>query len=353
MSVPNQWAVTTGLTESAKPLDFKDRSTGLAIFGTLQLAMGGLAALMVPLMLLSLAVSPQSGGTSAAQMIPAAVAYSFVAVAFATLGVGSIRARRWARALTLVLAWMWLAVGIISLVSMILFIPNMTNMLSTQKQASTPMMMNAVFVMMIIMMTFIYVVVPGVFIIFYGRYDVKATCEWRDPQIRWTDRCPLPVLSLSLMLGFAATSVLWSAGYGFVAPFFGIILKGVAGAILFMGISLLFGYLAWATYKQKIAAWWTTLGTFLLLGLSTIISFSAISLMDLYREMGFPKDQLDMMERSGAFGMNLPLMMGINLLVFVGYLFWVRGYFDVAVDPPSPPPSSPDPPSSNPLVSGL
>jgi hypothetical protein len=244
-------------------------------------------------------------------------------------------------------------VGIVSLVSMFFVMPNMSNMMATPKPGGAPMMMNAVFVMMIVMMTVMYVVVPGIFILFYRRSDVKATCEWRDPQIRWTDRCPLPVLSLSLVLGFAATSVLWGAGYGFVVPFFGTLFKGVPGALLFLGFSSLFGYLAWATYKLKISAWWTTLGAILLFGLSTIISFSIIDLVDLYREMGFPKDQIEMMERSGAFTMNFPLMMGINLVVFVGYLFWVRKFFDVSADLPSSDTPSSDPLPPNPLLAGL
>ncbi len=75
--------------------EFRDRSTGLFIFGFLQIALGCLAALMIPLMLLSLAVSPPSGGASAAQMIPAAGIYAMLAVVLVWLGVGSIRARRW------------------------------------------------------------------------------------------------------------------------------------------------------------------------------------------------------------------------------------------------------------------
>ena len=353
MNVENRWAVTSILTETPETTDFKDRSTGLAIFGTLQIAMGGLAALMVPLMLLSLAVSPASGGASAAQMIPAAGVYAMLAVAFVALGIGSIRARRWARALTLVLAWMWLVVGVVSLISMIFVLPNMSAMMAAQKQQPPPMTMNAIFAMMIVMMAGIYVVLPGIFILFYQRADVKTTCEWRDPQVRWTDHCPLPVLSLSLALAFGATSVLWSAGYGFVVPFFGILLKGVPGALLVLSISLLFGYLAWSTYKLKMAAWWATLGAFVLFGLSTVISFSIIDLIDLYREMGFPKEQLEMMERSGALNMNLPLMMTMNMVVLVGYLLWVRRFFHVPSDPPSSDPPSSDPPSSDPMLSGL
>ena len=112
-----------------------------------------------------------------------------------------------------------------------------------------------------------------------------------------------------------------------MTPLFGIILKGVPGALFFLGFSLLLGYLALATYKLKLQAWWATLGAAALFGLSTIVSFTRLSLMDLYREMNFPEDQLKMMEDMGVLEMNMPLMITVYLAVFVGYLFWVRRYF--------------------------
>ncbi len=311
---------------SVETPEFTDRTTGLFVFGFLQIALGCFAALMVPLMLLSLAFSPPSGGASPAQMIPAAGIYAIIAVTLVWLGVGSIRARRWARALTLVLAWMWLAMGVMSLAVMIVWMPNMSKMLAAQGQQVPPQGITFIYVVMFGTMGCMYLLLPGIFVAFYQRADVKLTCDAKDPHVRWTDHCPLPVLSLSLLLAFAATSVIWSAGYGFVTPFFGTIIKGVPGAIFFIGLSLLFGYLAWATYKLKMGAWWATLGVFVLLALSTVISFSRISMLDLYREMNFPEDQLKMMEASGVFEMNIPLMMGVNLAVFAGYLLWVRGY---------------------------
>ncbi len=213
------------------------------------------------------------------------------------------------------------------LVMIVVWMPNMSKVLAAQGEQLPPQAMTFMYVVMIGTMSCMYLVLPGIFIAFYQRADVKATCDAKDPNVRWTDHCPLPVLSLSLMLGFGATSVIWSASYGFVTPLFGIIMKGVPGALFFLGISLLFGYLAWATYKLKMHAWWATLGTGVVFGLSTIVSFSRLSLMDLYREMKFPADQLKMMEDMGVLEMNIPLMMTVSLALFAGYLLWVRRYF--------------------------
>ena len=93
--------------------EFKDRSTGLVVFGILQVFISGFCALMVPMMLVGVVLSAEIDGAAGASMsaqmvIPAVAFYCLLAAWFAWMGIGSILARRWARALTLVLAWMWL-----------------------------------------------------------------------------------------------------------------------------------------------------------------------------------------------------------------------------------------------------
>jgi len=45
------------------------------------------------------------------QMISSAAVYVFAAAILVTLGSGSVRAKRWARALTLVISWYWMIMG--------------------------------------------------------------------------------------------------------------------------------------------------------------------------------------------------------------------------------------------------
>ncbi len=47
----------TDYEENAQTPDFKDRKTGLVIFGILQILLGALCALMVPLMILGIVIS--------------------------------------------------------------------------------------------------------------------------------------------------------------------------------------------------------------------------------------------------------------------------------------------------------
>ncbi|QDU09410.1 hypothetical protein [Gimesia aquarii] len=315
-------------SQSADRPAFKDRSTGLIIFGLLQIFMGGCCALMIPLMLLSLAVAPDVNPQLDTQtLVPAIGIYTLLAVLLIWLGVGSFLARRWARALTLVLAWIWLVIGIMAMIMIAVWMPNLFNMIG-QDQKIPPEMLLFMQVVMTGTIGCMYLFLPGIFVLFYQSKHVKATCEMKDPHVRWTDKCPLPVLAMSLMLGYSSLSIFYSASYGFVTPFFGIILKGLSGGLVMLAFSLLAVYLAWATYHLKIVAWWTMLIAYVTFGISGIITFSRIDMMDLYKEMDMPKEQLKIIEQSGIVDrMNLPLMFSLSFVVFVGYMLWVRKYF--------------------------
>ncbi|NLS95426.1 MAG: hypothetical protein GXX96_25075 [Planctomycetaceae bacterium] len=312
---------------SAAP-SFRDRSAGLVAFGVIQILMGIFCVMMIPFMLLSVVVGPAAGAaTDVWTMIPAAGFYAVLAVAALWLGIGSILARRWARALTLVLAWMVLVMGIVTMILMGIWMPGIMAEAAAQDPRLPPEAMIIMQVVMLGTMGCMYLVMPGAFVAFYRSPHVKATCEFRDPHVRWTDKCPLPVLALSLMLGFGAVSMVFTLGYGAI-PFFGVILKGVPAVVVILGFILLFAYLAWAVYKLKMSAWVTTLLVYVLFGLSTIVTFSRVKMVDYYREIGLPEEQIEMVQRSGMLSrMNIPVMIGVGFVVIIAYMLWVRRYF--------------------------
>jgi hypothetical protein len=101
--------------ETALLPDYKDRSTGLMVFGILTLLLGCLAGLFVSLMLvgqMAAAKAPNAPPANYAAILPAIGIYGGLAVALIWLGIGSIMARRWARALLLIFSWSWLIMGI-------------------------------------------------------------------------------------------------------------------------------------------------------------------------------------------------------------------------------------------------
>src|ERR1035438_153181 len=89
---------------SPPPTAYKNRSSGLIIFGVLTILLGCVCALLVPLMLFGQTMSAKATGTppNFSVLLPAVSVYGFLAVVLVWLGIGSINARRWARALLLI-----------------------------------------------------------------------------------------------------------------------------------------------------------------------------------------------------------------------------------------------------------
>ena len=317
-----------------------DRSTRLMLFGIFQILLGCLCGLMGLMMvvvsvlgpMVKAAGAPQGEAINAQMMIPAMVLYLAMAVALIWLGVGSIRARRWAWTLTVVVSWMWLIMGVIGCVVFVLFAGPMMSA-AIEQQPKMKMPPQALVIMRIItgaVLACIYILLPAIFVIFYHRESVRATCQRRDPQVRWTDRCPMPVLALSILHASGAALYMPStAAYGFVMPVFGVFLSGAAGAAVILLLTLAMAYLAWGTYRLQMAAWWGTLLLWIV-GILNMVAFSQTGLMEMYEKMRMPPAQLEMIRKSGLIEMMsrwMPWMGLVGGAAWLGYLLYVRRYF--------------------------
>ena len=327
------------MTNSEEPMqisEFKDKKTGLIAFGVIQIIFGGFCALSIPLMILGMLVSTISGKSPAAPMsgrvmVPSVLFYVVLAVWFIWMGVGSIKARRWARALILVSSSLWLICGIGGLIVFMLLFPGMYDQMAKNPQMP-PAAVSIMKFTMIGFMTVFYVVIPAVFVLFYKSKNVKATCEFRDTQVRWTDKCPLPVLAVSFLFGIWAASALFTGFYKWTIPFFGFILSGIPGAAVALVIMLLSAYVAWGTYRLNMKAWWCSLLLIIALALSTVITFSRVNLWDvysdLYEKMNFSRQQIDMMRQYGVPQTStLAVLFGLWSLGLSTYLLYIRRYF--------------------------
>jgi len=303
---------------------FRDRKTGLVVCGILEIIIGVLCALMaldliVSAVLHNNSARPINAGTIARAGLPA--------VLFIWTGIGSIKTCRWARALSLVLSWLWLLVGVSSLILMLVFMPHMHDQMSPKGQMSEEIMVIARY-WIPGLMAVIYVIVPAALLLFYGSRNVKTTCELRDPLVRWTDKCPLPVLAVSLMYGLGACLMLSRGLYWWAVPFFGFVVSGMAGSVAAFINILLLGYVAWGTYKLKIMAWWCAILMTVAWALSTSITLSCVSLWDLYEKMNFPKQQLEIMTQYiMPHYSSIALLFRIWVVCIVGYLLYAKRYF--------------------------
>jgi hypothetical protein len=313
--------------------DLPDRSTGLVLFGSFQILLGCLCGLMGLMMVFMSALGPMAGApqgqATTAQMIPATVLYLVLAVVLVWLGIGSIKARRWALTLTVVLSWMWLIIGSAGMVFFVLFAGPMMSAAMEQQAKMPPQFLVIIQIVTGSCVGCIYILLPALFLVFYQRESVRATCQRRDPQIPWTDRCPMPVLALSILSAFSAAFMPTTAATGFVMPVFGMVLSGAAGAAVILPLTLAMAYLAWGTYRLQMAAWWGTLLLFIV-GSLNMITFSQDGLMEMYRKMQMPAAQLEMLRKSGMIEAMSRWMPWISLgggIMWLGYLLYVRRYF--------------------------
>jgi hypothetical protein len=326
--VPHQYV---GLKKMAEEIPYseqilKDRSTGLLVFGILEILLGAFLALMVPLMLVGTLATAALGDGSAPPvavntLVPGLLFYGVLAIWFIWMGIGSLKARRWARALVLVTSSFWLLAGLWSLVVMLFLSPGIYDEMPEEMAGVMKFMMFG-------FLSVCYVIMPGTLILFYRSKHVKATCERRDPRIRWTDKCPLPVLALSLVFGCGAVNSLCCAFYGWAVPFFGGIQSGVTGAVIVIINAFLLCYVSRGLYRLSLRGWWSAVLLVVAWGISSAITFSRVGLMAFYEKMNMPPDQLVQMEQlAQSLGPWMVTSSIVSVVLVLAYLLFVRRYF--------------------------
>jgi hypothetical protein len=316
------------------PMPYKDRSGGLVAFGVMTLLLGVLAGLFVPLVFLGQAMAAKANHTPPdfSLILPAIGIYGVMAVVLVWLGIGSIKARRWARALMLIFSWSWLVMGVIAVTVMALVLPKMLASLPANaapgQPAVPPEAMTAVLVATFVIYGVMFVVLPAIWTIFYQSRNVKLTCERRDPIPRWTDACPLPVLGLCLWLWISVPMLLLMpiSGHG-VVPFFGIFLTGLPGTVFCLVMATLWTYAGWLLFRLDSRGWWLIFIAMCVLTVSGVLTFARHDTLEMYQLMNYPKAQLDQIQKSGLLaGNRMSWLMSLSVLPFLGYLLFIKKF---------------------------
>jgi hypothetical protein len=324
---------------AASPVPYKNRSAGLIVFGVLTILLGCMAGLMVLLMLLGQimgsAVQKPEAQLPFSTLLMAVAIYGGLAVALVWLGIGSILARRWARALLLIFSWCWLIMGLSAILFLAFFMPPLMKSLAGGGRPGQPEMPQAAVGVMLVFMFLIwgvgFVVLPAVWTYFYHSRHVKATCEARDPVTRWTDACPLPVLGLCLMLVVSAAMFLLMpmAMHG-ILPFFGMFLSGLPGSLLCLALAGVWSYAAWSLYRLQARGWWLILIALLVFLLSSVLTYARHDPMELYGLMGYTPAQLEQLNQFNQTGLltsgHMVGLMLISMTPFLIYLLWIKKY---------------------------
>lgn len=324
--------MTDAMEATASP-EFKDRNTGLVVFGILGIVVGALWVLMALGMLVGMAGSAattQRAGAPAllvGMMALGGVMCLVVAVWFIWMGIGSIMARRWARALILISSWLWLITGTTGLIVVGFSKPNtFSPMVESGKMLGSAATVAMAF--LLATMFVFYVIVPGILVLFYGSKHVKATCERRDPRIRWTDKCPLPVLALCMMCGLAACFMPLMGFYGWAMPFFGTIITGAAGAVVTLALMALNVYIAWGSYHLRARAWWAAVLLVIFWTTSWGVTFAQGALADYYKKLGFSPQMVESVKP----GIPSLYSQWVYVVLWVAFLLYIRRFFAKPAD---------------------
>jgi len=270
----------------------RDRSLGLTFFGAIEILIGLACAALVPLTLFAGATVP---GMSVLEVLPSLVTMVIMATVFVTLGVGSIRDRVWAQALSLSLAWIWLITGAASLLLTWLATPGLWFDLAASAGLDGGQA-RAVALGINLLLSVIYILLPGAFVVFYRSPDVIATCRARDRRPGWAGRCPQRRLALAAAWALGGVSVLAMPAYNFVFPLFGLLLTGLAGAVCWAAVLGLSGALAYGTCRGEPWAWWTGVAVSIVAALSSVSSFAFTAADTILDAMRLPDDQLLLMQ---------------------------------------------------------
>lgn len=319
---------------------YKDRRTGLILFGVLEIVIGLFALAGAGLSSIASILAPAAAAAQGGRGAAAGIAfYLFAAAFFLTLGVGSILARRWARGLMLVASWIWLVFGVMALMAIALLLPVMRTIMdraleqaaAQQPQggpAPDPAMMGAFALgCAVVFIVLFYIVLPAVFVLFYRSPHVKATCEARDPRPSWTDRVPLPVLALVLLSGFGALSMPGSVlAYGAFAVF-GRVVTGAGAWLLAAVLTAVLALVAWWSWRLEARGWWLAVGL-CVLGLASALGtvLHPLDWNELFRAMGMDPSVYENLGFE-AWGRQISWLTLAAFVPWIAYLLWVRRYF--------------------------
>lgn len=320
------------MVDSSEPsLGFRDRSLGLVLFGVVPRICAGLLAGAFGVFMLNYK-SPQFEGSSTVLMLSGVFYLSFT-VFSVWVGIGSILARRWARALTLMVSWLLLAVGSVETLYSVWH-----NLVSFQEDAArfqdlSPSMVAAVDWVLTGAAALFLVALPLAFVLFYRSPAVKAFCEARNPVASWADSRPLPILGFCLLLlAGAFGGFVFLAFFNFTMLFCGLVFSGWAGFVLTLFMSLVHVYLAWGIYQRKILALWLTAVFYTVWLLPNALFGTPGQIFEMYKRMNLTSPLIAKSMENMSFGMVRFGILAL-LVVTLACLFWVRAYFEKTDSP--------------------
>jgi hypothetical protein len=326
----------------AVPPAYPSRRGWLIAFGVIEILMGCAFLLMIVLSAFAFL------GPAAAKMPPNAMApgpmsplvimvlvglqYGLLAAVFMTAGIGSIRCKNWARILMLVVSGFWLACGLLATLMMVFMLPAI---MRQQPVHVAPGIQDAIVVGMIAFMAVLMVLLPAIFLFFYSRKSVRATClAQKAAQVAASTEggvaapgLPVPLIILGVWQGLGVFSML-AIMFFRVTFVFGVILHGAAAILVLLTYSVLSGYAAWAIFRQKLIGWKIALFFAGFGAINMLVTYiRQPDMLQLYREMGFNDQALRIYEQFPQFLPAVWVGTIVGITAFLIFLLYTRKFF--------------------------
>jgi len=310
---------------------YRDRSRRLSVFGVLVL-LAGVASVLFGLLhvalpwLRPLHSSSETLPIDVRSLVMGVVLYSLLGAVLIIAGVGSMRRRRWTRPIMLVIGWTWMLSGALSLLVVWGMLDDLL-VLATAEVGELPATVALVFKAVVMTLGLLCgVLFPAVLLVAFHDRHVAPTCAAADPQPGWSDTRPVPVVGLAAGLGLAALLSLPLALRP-VVPVFGVLATGVSGLAAVLLSAGGAAWLARSVYRLERRGWWGTTALFVVIGISACVTFARVPAVDLYREMGYPEEQLERLGGAGIGGWTLAACAAVTVASLI-YMLRIKRYFD-------------------------
>jgi hypothetical protein len=297
----------------------RDRSVTLTLVGAWEVIVG-LVMLLLALVMsaVMLALGPQTG-LSPGMTLAATAFYLVVGPVLVAVGVACALGRRWGWALSRVAAGLWIAYA--ALVAVSLVVMAAAAAFSGRKDGPFEAFMFVVMGGVIGLLALPAVAVS----IALREPDVRATVVARDPEASWTERRPLPVLALVVML---AIGVVFCVVAAFTYPFAlgPLIVTGPAASAGYVALATIIALAARGAWSGSPFAWWLALALFVAGPVSMCALVAAGSLWDFYEAMGIGDQHLALMKSTQVEG-QIVIGSIVASLAAIGFLVHLRPMF--------------------------
>jgi hypothetical protein len=321
---------------SQLPPPLKNRRGWLIAFGVVEILIACFCLLLLALMagglvVLSHANRPTGApGISAAGAIMAVLFYGGLGVLFLILGVGSIKRKNWARIGSQIVSGFWLFTGILSSLFCVFVLPHFME----QQGNLPPEQLRLISVVMDLLMIVVMVLLPASLLVFYSLKSVRVTClatgQGQGPMMGSRGQAagppPVSIILLALWECLGALAVL-SLLVVRANVIFGLVVRGPSAIFLMTAHAILSAIAACLVYRRDYLGWAISLFKNLFWAASWLVTLLSRDLMDIYRQMGFGEQQMQLLRRLPHFQWLISVSSMAALAVYLILIWYTKKFF--------------------------